>query len=202
MRLYKRHKLVYGVGINDADYNVQVSGHKEGKKTKVWICPYYNIWKHMLMRCYSEKYKLKRPTYEGCTVCDEWKLFSKFKAWMETQNYKGRQLDKDLLKVGNKVYCPEYCIFVDNMVNSFVTDSGATRGEWLLGASWHKRDGKFQSRCRNPFTNREEYLGSFLTELEAHLAWKARKHELACELADSDLVTDERLAEALRNRYK
>jgi hypothetical protein len=39
----------------------------------------------------------------------------------------------------------------------------------------------------------------FPTELEAHKAWQARKHELACMLAD--LQTDDRIASRLREMY-
>ena len=199
--LRKRNKKVYGVGINDADYNVAVHQIVNGKDKIVWKCHFYTIWKSMLMRCYSEKFQLKRPTYRGCKVCDEWLVFSNFKKWMETQDWQGKHLDKDLLKEGNKVYCPEYCIFVDNKVNTFVIDSGASRGEYMLGVYWDKRNNKYHSQCSNPSTGKSEYIGLFTTELEAHLAWKRRKHELACQLADSEYCTDPRLAEALRTRY-
>ena len=54
--------LVFGVGINDANYVTQPGTHNKQSK-----CPYYSIWKDMLKRCYSSKYLLKRPTYKGCT---------------------------------------------------------------------------------------------------------------------------------------
>ena len=201
MRKYTKRRLVKGVGINDADYNLEKKELINGKHKTVWKCRYYSTWVNMLARCYSEKGQLNRPTYKGCSVCDEWLIFSNFKAWMETQDWEGKHLDKDLLKVGNKVYCPEYCIFVDQKINTFVTDSGATRGECMIGASWHKRAGKFESRCSNPLTGDNEYLGLFTNEMQAHLTWKSRKHELACLLADSEYCTDPRLSEALRKRY-
>ena len=201
MRLNKRNKLVRGVGINDADYNVSRREIVNGKYKTIWRCPFYATWSDMLVRCYSEKYHLKQPTYKGCTVCDEWLTFSNFKAWMEQQEWRDKQLDKDLLNEGNKVYCPEWCIFVHRKINSFVTARGAARGEYMIGASWDRDAGKFKAECRNPFTGRGENLGRFKTELEAHLAWKKRKHELACQLADSEYCNDPRLVEALRKRY-
>ena len=196
--LYKRSKKVHGVGINDSDYNVAI---RRGGKV-VWRCPYYNTWAGMLQRCCSDKLKSRHPTYNNCSVCEEWLTFSNFKAWMEQQDWEGKQLDKDLLKVGNKVYCPEWCIFVERVVNSFVTDRVNARGDCMLGVFQRKTTNKFVAQCCNPFTGKQEHLGVFTDELEAHLVWKTRKHQLACELADSDLVTDERLAEALRTRYK
>ena len=202
VKVRKRNKLVFGVGVNDADYNVYEHAVVDGKDKIVWTCPFYRTWKNMLVRCYSEKYQLKRPTYKGCSVCEEWLTFSNFKAWMEQQDWGSKHLDKDLLKEGNKLYCPDYCIFVDQMINSFVTDRVNARGEYMIGVDWNKASGKFRSQCRNPFTRKGETVGLFTNELEAHLAWKKRKHELACMLAESEYCNDTRLAEALRTRYK
>lgn len=143
-------KLVYGVGINDADYVVmkmQTIGDVNGKRKQklVWECPYHRTWKGMLKRCYSAKYQETRPTYEGCSVSDDWLTFSVFKNWMEAQNWEGRQLDKDLLFEENKVYSPETCVFVSGMVNSFTIDRGNDRGEWMIGVCWHKPRSKFMS---------------------------------------------------------
>ena len=118
---------------------------------------------------------------------------------MEKQDFEGKQLDKDLLFVGNKVYSPETCIFVSPMVNSFTLDSGAARGEWLIGVSWHKQTEKFVAHCSNPFTKKLEHLGLFTCEQQAHEAWLKRKNALAHELAA--IQTDPRVAKALTERY-
>ena len=197
-------KLVFGVGINDADYVVQkreTIGYENGKQKQklVWLCPFYKTWKHMLERCYSTKFQERQPTYIGCSVSKEWLTFSVFKMWMESQHWEGMQLDKDLLFSGNKVYSDETCTFVPKAVNMFTIDRSNDRGEWLIGAHWDKREGKFKSQCRNPFTKKREYLGLFTCELEAHQTWLKRKLELAHELAA--IQTDERVAKALINRY-
>lgn len=200
----KNKKLVYGVGINDADYAVQefeTVGYVNGKQKqkRAWVCPYYQTWKHMLMRCYSAKYQEEYPTYKGCSVSEEWLTFSNFKAWMEKQNWEGLHLDKDLLFEGNKIYSAETCVFVTPQTNAFIKDNSASRGEWLIGLYWNKQAGKFQSMCRNPFTKKQEYLGLFISEQQAHQAWLKRKLELAHELAA--IQTDPRVAKALINRY-
>ena len=201
----KNSKTVFGVGTNDADYAVKkfetircVDG--KIKQKLVWVCDYYQAWTGMLMRCYSTKYQEKRPTYVGCTVSEEWLIFSNFKDWMEKQQWEGKHLDKDILFEGNKVYSPDTCIFVTPTVNTFTTDCGAARGEWLIGADWHKQAGKFRARCRNPFTKKREYLGYFTCEQQAHQAWLKRKLELAKELAATQ--TDQRVAKALVDRYQ
>ena len=108
---------VYGVGTNDAGYAIQVMESVRGANGKpkqriIWFCPFYRRWVHMLERCYSERYQEKKPTYIGCTVCEEWLRFSNFKSWMETQDWEGKHLDKDLLVEGNKIYSPDTCILV------------------------------------------------------------------------------------------
>lgn len=196
-------KLVYGVGINDADYavteweTIEVNGVR--KQKLVWECPYYRTWHSMLKRCYSTKYQDTSPTYKGCSVSEEWLRFSIFKRWMEQQDFVGKQLDKDILFEGNKIYSTETCVFVSRVVNNFTTDSGAARGEWLIGVCWNKGEDKFMSRCRNPFTKRNEHLGYFTCELEANQTWLKRKLELAHLLASEQ--TDERVGKALIERY-
>ena len=155
----------------------------------------------MLKRCYSSDFHNRRPTYKDCEVCEEWKYFMNFKKWMEKQDWEGKQLDKDFLFKGNRVYSPETCVFIPNIINSFTMDCGANRGKYMIGVYWSEDKGKFRSCCRNPFTGKTEFLGYFNNELEAHLTWKKRKHELACQLADSEHVTDERVADALRKWY-
>ena len=115
------------------------------------------------------------------------------------QDWEGKQLDKDLLFEGNKIYSDEKCVFVTQTVNKFTIDNGAARGKWLIGCCWDKRTGKFRARCRNPFTRKQESLGLFTTEQQAHEAWKARKLELAKELAAIQI--DARVAKALIDRY-
>ena len=197
-------RLVYGVGINDVDYAVEKKetiGYVGGKQKQklIWACPYHRAWKNMLKRCYSDKFQDKNPTYKGCTVADDWLTFSVFKNWMEAQNWEGKQLDKDLLFEGNKVYSAETCAFVTRAVNMFTIDSGASRGERLIGVYWHKAAGKFKSTCSNPFTNKPDHLGLFDSEQEAHEAWRKRKLELAHDLAA--IQTDPRVAKALVDRY-
>ena len=196
-------RLVQGVGVNDSDYVVskrETIGCVNGKRKQkmVWVCPYYQTWADMLKRC-SEKWKERHPTYKGCSVSDEWLTFSVFKNWMMAQDWEGMQLDNDILFEGNKDYGPEACVFVSGMVNSFTLDSGAARGEWLIGVAWYKPTEKFRAQCRNPFTKKNEHLGYFTCEQEAHEAWLKRKLELAYELAA--IQTDPRVAESLINRY-
>jgi hypothetical protein len=186
-----RYKLVCGVATNDADYEVDsiVNGVR-------YICPFYLRWKSMLSRCYKNDGGYKRRTYLNCTVCDEWLTFSNFKKWMETQDWQGKEIDKDLISKGNRIYSPEFCVFVDRLTNSFIVNSEKSDS---IGAAICKKTHKFQVRCRNPFSGEREWLGLYHSANQAHEVWRNRKHEFACMLAD--MQSDERAAMALRSRF-
>lgn len=196
--------MVHGVGVNDADYvvhkreTVRYANGRQSRRT-VWVCPFYQTWRSMLSRCYYAKYQERQPTYSGCKVSEEWLTFSNFKAWMEKQDWENKQLDKDLLFEGNKIYSAATCVFITQMVNSFTNDCGAVRGRWLTGVDWHKGANKFRAQCRNPLTRKREELGYFTCEQKAHNAWLKRKLELAHRLAA--IQTDSRVAKALIDRY-
>ena len=198
------NKLVYGVGVNDLGYRVHVrewvteNGGKRVRKL-VFRCPYYEVWKSMLKRCYSEKSLESYPTYIGTSVCNEWLYASAFKEWMDQQDWEGKSLDKDIIAPGSKLYSPQTCAFVLPATNLFVTARNACRGDYPIGVSLFKRTGKYRARCSNPFTGENEHLGYFSTPVEAHEAWRKRKHELAQLVAATEL--DPRIIEALKKRY-
>lgn len=186
-----KNKRVYGFGVNDADY--VVSRIVNGKQIQ---CLFYRAWKSMIFRCYSPTYQKRFPTYVGCTVCEEWRTFMAFRAWMLLQDHEGKDLDKDVWVPGNKVYSPETCLFLTARVNYFMLDCGASRGAYLIGVSFKKESGKYAAQvCIRP--GRNKHLGYFTTEIEAHLAWAYAKRNRAYELASEQ--TDERVARALRN---
>lgn len=192
-------RLVYGVGVNDADYPVTIEAFVDGKRKVVWRCPFYSRWMKMFERCYSIKFHLKRPTYSGCSVTKEWHTFSSFKIWMEKQDWEGKQLDKDLLIPGNKVYGPEGCVFISSSVNNFLLEREASRGELPLGVHFNKSKNKFQATCSS-ISGKRKNLGYFDTATDAHSAWLAFKFEQAKLLATQQ--TDLRVAKALVARYQ
>lgn len=182
---------VLGVGITDAPSVVFING-------KWKVSPEYQRWRSMLARCYCPIYLNRFPTYAGNTVCEEWLTFSNFKNWMETQDWVGKQLDKDLLGNG-KLYSPDTCCFISRALNTFFTDRKLHRGSSKVGVCYHKTSGKYQATCSNPFTGKYEYLGLYATELEAHKIWKEKKHQHAVGYAAME--TDPRIKQALLKRY-
>ena len=200
---------VYGWGINDVDYKVQIKVEQprvDGKRKQkhIFHCPYYLDWKGMIERCFSERIHNKQPYYIGTTICAEWQYLSNFIRWVDSQpnkDWQNCEIDKDILAPHRKHYSPETCAYVPSMVNGFVLNCKRSRGDLMLGVSRNRQGSinPYQAYCNNPFTMNKDYLGVFPTELEAHLAWQERKHEYACQLAD--LQTDERIASRLREMY-
>lgn len=185
--------LVFGFGINDANYTV--SEKINGRRV---LCNFYRTWRAMLQRCYSDDFHKNNKSYKDCFVCDEWLIFSNFKDWMQQQDWQGKELDKDLLVRGNKVYCPELCVFVDKMTNSFFTNTSEAKGKYPIGVSISVKTGKFHAMCCNPFTGKRVCLGTYLTPEDAHKAWLNKKNELAQLIALKQ--TDYRVAEAIVRR--
>ena len=190
-------KLVHGVGINNADYEVRGLKVVDGLMCRP-MCPYYSAWSSMLNRCYGKKYQQIKPTYIGCYVCAEWLTFSNFKSWMEKQNWKGKHLDKDILVYGNKEYSPTKCMFVDPLVNTFFSDAAAIRGEFQVGVCFSKSKSGFIAYCGNPFTKRRDYLGVHKNEKSAGAAWLKRKMEHADKIIESQ---DASVKEFIKNFY-
>lgn len=186
-----KRKPIFGVGVNDANYITQDA--KNG-----FICPFYARWKHMIERCYSKKEHKRKPNYAKCSVCEEWLTFSNFNAWMEKQDWQGKHLDKDIIKIGNTIYCPEYCAFVTAELNNFILERESSRGDFLIGVTKRKGCATFMARCKDPFGG-TDYIGAFNDETSAHNAWRERKHEIACRLAS--IQKDPRVANSLVQRY-
>lgn len=82
------------------------------------------MWHNMYTRCYNESYHERSPQYIGCTMSDEWlDDRESFYEWVRENYYKvdGEQidLDKDILKKGNKEYGASTCIFAPHSINTY-----------------------------------------------------------------------------------
>lgn len=161
-------RLVYGLGINDADYPTKKYEMINGKWKIVWRCPYHLKWEGLLYRCYSKKFQEKRPTYKGCSVCEEWLTFSNFKKWMEQQEWEGRALDKDFLVEGNKIYSPATCVFIPSKLNNFIITNGRSRGQYPLGVCYRKKPKDMVNEYRKPYRSKINNLTGVLVHLGYH----------------------------------
>jgi hypothetical protein len=153
----------------------------------------------MLKRCYSEKELVKRPSYSDCYVCEEWLTFSNFKKWMEAQDFHGKQLDKDILLLGNKIYSPETCCFVTQRVNSFVISRRAKISDLPIGVCLHKRIKKYSATCNNFLASKIDHIGYYDNPEDAHCAWRKRKDLYAKMLSFE--IKDKKISKAIFDMF-
>ncbi|MGL5281383.1 putative restriction endonuclease [Pectobacterium phage vB_PcaM_P7_Pc] len=169
--------MVYGKGIYDGGYNVRPKGQK--------MCPYYMKWMSMLQRCYDEGALSRDPSYRDVTVCDEWRTFSNFKAWMETKDWEGKCLDKDLK--GGDEYSPDTCLFISEDLNRY----------WTMkrkGVSWEEDRQKWRVKIGR------QHIGRYTTEQEAREAYELCKvHGLNAFLGKESPEVDAVLRSIIEN---
>lgn len=168
-RAIARRSLVHGFGINDAPYLVQPK--IDGKQIH---CPFYCRWMNMIKRCYSKSLKKTIPTYSECSVDDRWKRFTDFREWMKAQDWEGKQLDKDLLSPGNKIYGPDTCVFISAKLNTLLNDCGSSKGDYPTGVSLFKRDGRFKATIS--IDSGLVHLGLFSSPEQAEKAYLNAKY--------------------------
>lgn len=154
---------------------------KNNKKTRV-----YETWKRMMERCYDPLYLAKRPTYEGCSVCEEWHNFQTFASWYE-QNYyeienERTELDKDILHKGNKIYSPNTCVFVPQRINGLFDRHQRARGNYVIGVI-KSSSNRYIARCHG-LNTLLTIIGHFDSEIEAFNAYKAFKEKTIKEVAE------------------
>ncbi len=168
---------VYSIGIVGIKYPSAING----VKTKE-----YDLWTGMLERCYSDSFKKKYPTYEGCEASENFKYYEYFYEWCNKQigfGNKDWHLDKDLLIKGNKVYSENTCVFLPHEINQILVKRTASRGEHLIGVSLSKKGEAFVARVGKN-KGKSEHLGYFKTEIEAFNAYKQAKEAFVKEQAN------------------
>ena len=183
-------RLVQGVGINDGKYPAKVNGK---------LVKEYRLWTDMLIRCYNKKFHEARPTYVGCSVSENFKAFSYFHEWCQTQIGFGDcdfSLDKDLIYKGNKEYNENNCVFIPLEINNVLVKRQLYRGELPIGVS--KNRNNFQAHCS--YKGKVKALGTFNTPELAFNAYKTFKEAHIKELAEKYKTTiDQRAYNALIN---
>ena len=178
-QLRKRTK-VCGIGVNDLDHPLS---KKEMKS--------YYVWASMIRRCYDENELKKRPSYTGCSVCDEWLLFSNFKQWFDENYVDGYQLDKDIIVSKNKIYSPNTCCFVPKEINSVIKRVGFRRDKYIGTTKNYNKYGASISKYGKHIS-----LGYYYNIEDAYSAYKKAKEDYLKELANK---YKENISEAVYN---
>ena len=118
---------------------------------------------------------------DGDFVCSAWQSFYNFKAWMENQDWEDKELDKDLLVPGNKMYSPETCMFVPRSISRMVRPSAKPTKMYGLYCSRKK---KIRFNAFISLGGQDNRLGEFDTEEEARAVWGKAKADYFREVAD------------------
>ena len=182
-----KKKPVHGFGVNDANYTINPLF--DGKRV---MCEAYKSWMAMLKRCHSKPWVEQYKSYDGVTVCEEWRSFMAFRKWWLENHVDGWWLDKDLL-TDNRQYSPDNCIYIPRWLSVFYTDGNRVTRSNPTGVSNSAKSGVFLAKCNNPKTGLGELLGEFSTQSEAHQAWKSKKIEHAMSLRESMDSIDNRI---------
>lgn len=189
----KLSPTVYGVGILGDKYPTKIKGERLKE---------YALWYEMLKRCYSENRHKKQPTYSQCKASENFKKYSYFYEWCQTQigfNNTGWCLDKDLLVRGNKTYSESNCVFIPEKINNALIKSDKARGLYPIGVCIDGESGNFYAQVNNG-SGCQVNLGRFTDPISAFNAYKEAKERYLAELAEQyKEQIDPRAYEALLN---
>jgi len=164
-----------------------ILGSENPRDIKGDVLKSYECWKGIIKRCFSEKEKLKNPTYRDVTCCDDWIYYKNFKKFYDENFYKieghTMELDKDILHKGNKIYSPETCVFTITKINNLFIKNNVRRGAYPLGVRFYEPCNKYFSVCRN---NKSEKVRSAYVDTPelAFNAYKIFKEKTIKEVAD------------------
>lgn len=192
----------YGI-INDSPYPVT----RHVKRKKVWTCPIYSLWYDMWCRVSDP---ILYPSYSDCSVSEDWRYFSNFLSWVNSQDWEGKFLDKDLLVENNKIYSPKTCVFVSREINNFLVKP-KFRKELPLGVTLLKKREKkpYLSQCG--MGENKKFSKTYSCPIAAHTAWKEAKLQRLDQLIEIEkdarvliglLRIRDKLSQAIQNNIE
>jgi hypothetical protein len=170
----KISRLVFGIGYSTEGPFVKTINRRRSNL--------FRKWEGMFSRCYSKVKQSSHPAYIGCTVDPRFHDYQQFCAWAVKQvghENASWELDKDILKKGNRIYGPDTCAFVPPEINTLFRNRKSDRGDFPIGI--HAQDGRYAAMVR--FKGNREWVGRYETPELAFLAYKLRKEEIIKTLA-------------------
>jgi len=139
----------------------------------------YETWYNMIQRCYDPYIINKNLTYQNATICDEWLNFQNFAEWYNKNHYElldeKVDLNKDIIKRGNKHYNSKNCSFVPHSINCLLIKGDNSRGKYPIGAYFHKPSNKYIAKVA--INGKQKHLGLFSTPKKAFNAYKIEKEK-------------------------
>lgn len=166
---------------------------RDGVKTAEYVA-----WQGAARRCYCPIYHKNKPTYEKCTMSEDWKDFQIFGSWFVKQMGfdKGWHLDKDVLFKGNKLYSSETCCLLPPEINMLLTNIKTKDSDLPVGVA---RNGNLFNASVAKY-GKVVSLGNYTTPEEAFYVYKEAKEEHIKHLVEGDYsYLPEHIKQALLN---
>ena len=155
---------------------------------------------NMMTRCNNVNYKNIYTTYRDTVISTNFVDFQFFAEWCNKQIGFGQQgfvLDKDLIIPQNKIYSENSCVFVPDVINSFLTFVRQKDRGLPVGVTWCESEGKYKSYC-SQLNGKNKTLGRFSNPNDAHVAYCKFKEVMARKLAETyKYQVDPRVTESL-----
>lgn len=197
--MFGRQILDWGIPTSPVPLTEYIN-NPEGLTRKKRYIAEYTDWLGMINRALSYDFKMQHKSYDKVSISNDFKVFEDFYNWVHEEqanpDWRKCQLDKDLLSPPNaKIYSKATCAYVTQSTNGFLISKDAK--DIIMKPS---KNGIFNIKVSSPFEDKPIPLGKFDSEIEARLAWKSKKHEIACTLAE--IERDPRVIKALLERYK
>lgn len=130
------------------------------------------LWRGMRARCIKNGAQQRRnPMCIDSTLSQEFFSFEGFYCWYMEQpafNLDGYEVDKDLIRRGNKHYSRETCFLLPKALNLFFSTKSAAKSGLLTGVR-KTPSGSFHARIR--INGKSQHVGSYETEMAAHSAY-------------------------------
>tara|TARA_R100000353_G_scaffold171484_1_gene135914 strand:- start:41 stop:781 length:741 start_codon:yes stop_codon:yes gene_type:complete len=187
-------ELCYGVGIND----VMIPYFTE---TKTW-----RTWSGIIRRSGKRDPNMHNyESYKDCTLDTKWYKLSAFKEWIEQwDDYKNKEVDKDILIPGNLHYGPDTCLMVRRVVNAWFKPH-FNHGDLPRGVTWNSSwrktgKGKPYRAQITPIGGKRTHLGYFDTIEEASAVFESERIKQIDILIETE--TDLKVKNAIINHLK
>ncbi|EGT3619589.1 hypothetical protein FJ641_09325 [Clostridium perfringens] len=137
-------------------YGVGFLGTRDKINKHIW-----KIWSDMLERCYTDRYS----AYNNCTVCKEWHNYYNFATWYSKHMYKINErleLDKDVLRNGEKFYSPNTCLLIPCTLNRYIATATCRKKDGLPTGVYLQKNKKY--KVIKNFDGRQEKLFNNLND--------------------------------------
>ena len=132
------------------------------------------VWRSLINRC---KLSIKYPSYADCEI--KYEGYQEFTEWCQSQHgYMNKnpngtfwQLDKDLKVEGNRIYSPEFCLFVPSRVNCLFNIK-SSNNNLPAGVSMYANSDYYGWGCGD---GKNKLWGTAPDPMSAHRGWQKAK---------------------------